>query len=204
MKPLTCPKTSFCTLVLLFFLCLGTAAVQATDTGGSKDTAKKPGSLHVTSDKLIAEQGNSMVEFIGSVRAVRDDAVLLADSVKVFFKSDDKADDKARDKAKTDEGDKGQSNVEKIIATGHVEYTAGERKAFADKAVYTAADEKLVLTGNNPRVLTGKSWVAGRKITLFRLEERVMVESDGKKRVQAFFDAQDQGQDMAGKKDGSE
>ncbi|WDP93137.1 MAG: hypothetical protein HUN04_02490 [Desulfobacter sp.] len=143
------------------------------------DTKAKNANLHVISDEMIAEQNNSTVEFIGNVKATREDSVLLADSVKVFFHT-------------SETRKEGQSNVKKIVATGNVEYTAGERKALADKAVYTTADEVLVLTGESPKLLTGKSWVTGKKITLFRLEERVMVESDGRKRVQAFFDSQDQ------------
>ncbi|MDD9304617.1 MAG: hypothetical protein HUK40_20630 [Desulfobacter sp.] len=147
----------------------------------SNDTAISDSNLHVVSDEMIAEQNNSMVEFIGNVKATREDSILLADSVKVFFHT-------------SETKEEGQSNVKKIVATGNVEYTAGERKAFADKAVYTTGDEILILTGKAPKLITGKSYVTGKKITLFRLEERVMVESDGQKRVQAFFDSQDQNQ----------
>jgi len=199
-KTSTCHRPGVATLTLLILILTGSALLAAEPPPDK--TGKKPGNLHVTSDKLIAEQGNSMVEFIGNVRATQDDTVLLADSVKIFIKSE-----KNDSKNKDPEGKKlGEGNVDKIIATGHVEYTAGDRKALADKAIYTAHDQRLVLTGNNPKLLTGKSWVAGKKITLFRSQERVIVESDGKKRVQAFFDAQDQpsGQNSGKKKDGVE
>lgn len=147
-----------------------------------KDKTQNPATasdLNVVSDKMIAEQSKSMVEFIGHVKVTREDSILLADSVKVFFHP-------------TETKKQDQNSVREIVATGNVEYTAGERKAFADKAVYTTKNEMLVLTGKAPKMLTGKSYVTGKKITLFRLEERVMVESDGKKRVHAFFDSQDQ------------
>ena len=120
-----------------------------------------------------------MVEFIGHVKVTREDSILLADSVKIFFHT-------------TKTKKQNQNSVKEIVATGNVEYTAGERKAYADKAVYTTKNEMLVLTGKAPKMFTGKSYVTGKKITLFRLEERVIVESDGKKRVHAFFDSQDQ------------
>ncbi|MCG8620360.1 MAG: hypothetical protein MI802_29420 [Desulfobacterales bacterium] len=135
--------------------------------------------LHVISDEMIAEQGDALVEFIGNVKVTREDDVLLADSVKIYF-NDSKKDKETR------------NSVKQIVATGNVAYTAGERKAIADKVVYTTETEMLVLTGKSPKLLTGKSWVTGKKITLFRNEQRVMVESDGKTRVQAFFDSQDQ------------
>ncbi len=135
--------------------------------------------LHVTSDKMIALKDTSMVEFVGNVKATRDDAVIFADSIKIFIHT-----------AQTKK--EGQTDLKQIIATGNVEYTAGERKAFADKAVYTTQDEILILTGESARLITGKSHVTGKKITLFRNEDRAIVESDGKTRVQAVFNPEDQ------------
>ncbi len=167
------------TIVLaILFMTLTTLPLYAED---KTDKKAMDSNLHVISDEMIAEQSKSTVEFIGNVKATREDSVLLAESVKVFFHT-----------SKTKK--EGQSNVKQIVATGNVRYTAGERKAFADKAVYTTENEVLVLTGKSPKLLTGKSWVTGKKITLYKLEERVMVESDGKNRVQAFFDSEDQNQ----------
>ncbi len=160
-----------------------------TDTGSSTDTAPKAADqkLHVTSDKMIALQDSSMVEFIGNVRATRGESIILADSIKIYFYSSDQKPKDASDQKK----DGRQVNVEKIVSTGNVEYTEGERKAFADKMVYTTANEILVMTGNAPRLLTGKSWITGKKITLFKQNGRAMVESDGTNRVEAFFDPED-------------
>lgn len=156
-----------------------------------KIAADKP--LHVTSDKMIAHKDTSMVEFIGNVKATRDDAVIFADSIKIFIHT-----------AETKK--EGQTDLKQIIATGNVEYTAGERKAFADKAVYTTQDEILILTGKTARLITGTSHVTGKKITLFRNEDRAIVESDGKTRVQAVFNPEDQkptGQKPTGQKKGT-
>jgi lipopolysaccharide export system protein LptA len=170
-KTLTSHKPGL-TLLLPLILIL----INLSSSAFSKPNASN---LHVISDEMVAEQNTAMVEFKGNVKATQDDAVLLADAVKIYFYP-------------TKEEQKGESRVKRIVATGKVEYSAGDRKALADKAVYTTADEKLVLTGKSPKLLTGKSWVTGKKITLFRNQERVMVESDGKKRVEAFFDSQDQ------------
>jgi lipopolysaccharide export system protein LptA len=139
--------------------------------------ADKP--FHVTSDKMIAHKDSAMVEFIGNVKVIREDAVILADAIKIFIHT-----------AETKK--QGQTDLKQITATGNVEYTAGERKAFADKAVYTTQDEILVLTGESARLITGKSHVTGKKITLFRNEDRAIVESDGDTRVQAIFSPEDQ------------
>jgi lipopolysaccharide export system protein LptA len=135
--------------------------------------------IRITSDKMVAEKGASMVEFIGNVEATREDSILLADSMKVYFVTDKKKKNQA------------QSNITKIVSTGNVRYTAGERKAFADEAVYTTADDTLVLKGNAPRLVTGTSFVTGKKITLYRKQDKVLVESDGQKRVEALLNPED-------------
>ena len=176
------------TILTILLLALTTLPLSAADKENETEKKAMESNLHVISDEMIAEQSKSMVEFIGNVKATREDSILLAESVKVFFHT-------------SETKKEGQSNVKQIVATGNVRYTAGERKAFADKAVYTADTEVLVLTGESPKLLTGKSWVTGKKITLYRLEERVMVESDGKNRVQAFFDSEDQNQPTSKKKE---
>ncbi|WP_035239762.1 LPS ABC transporter substrate-binding protein LptA [Desulfobacter vibrioformis] len=166
-------------ILLLFFTQVSFAAQEKKDIG----KGQPPADLKITSDKMVASKDQSMVEFMGKVKAVRADSVLLADSVKVFFHT-------------SETKKKGQSNIRRILAAGHVEYTQGDRKAFSDQADYDTADEILVLTGEQARLLTGKSWITGKKITLFRAQDRVVVESTGETRVEAFFDAQDQGRSM--------
>jgi len=136
--------------------------------------------VHVISDTMVAQRDTSMVEFIGNVKVTREDSILFADSIKIYFAEDNK-----------DKGNDAQSKVKKIVSTGNVRYTAGERKGFADKAIYTTQDEVLVLTGKSPKLITGTSFVTGKKITLYRNQDKVIVESDGTKRVEAFFNPED-------------
>lgn len=169
---------SFNKSILFLFLTinLGLLSISAAQDKGLIEDA----TLHVVSDKMIAQRETSIVEFIGNVKATRLDAVILADSIKVYFSESDSSINEKKP-------DSPQSNVKKIIATGNVEYTSKERKAYADQAVYTAENEMLVLTGKNPKLVTGKNYVTGKKITLFRTEEKVIVESDGTNRVEAMF-----------------
>ena len=156
-----------------------TKAVPEKKSVKKKTEKLEDASLHIISDKMIASRDSSMVEFIGNVKATRLDAVIHADALQVFFIDSDKNNSTTG------------GNVKKIVSTGNVRYTAGERKAFADKAVYTAADEVLVLTGKTAKLMTGSSFVTGRKITLFRAEDKVIVESDGSNRVEAMFNPED-------------
>lgn len=136
--------------------------------------------LHIVSDKMIAQQDISMVEFIGNVKATREGSIIWADSIKIYFAKDT-----------TDQDDSAQSKIKKIVSTGNVRYTDGDQKAFADKMVYTTHDEVLVLTGQSPKVIMGSSFITGKKITLFKIQDKVIVESGGTKRVEAFFNPED-------------
>ncbi len=165
-------------LILVLILSFAQLSISAED---NKTAEKKeaPSDLNITSDKMVAQKDQSMVEFTGDVKAVRAGSVLLADCVKVFFHT-------------SETKKQGQSNIKRILAQGHVEYTEGENRAFSDQADYDTAKEVLILTGNEAKLLTGKSWITGKKITLYRANERVVVESAEDSRVNAFFDAQDQ------------
>ncbi len=166
----------------LFLSTLACFALFLTSNSGlaetSNEKSQKP--IHVVSDKMTAEEKSSMVEFSGNVKAVMEDSTLFADSIQIYFNDNKKEKESAA-----------QSSVNKIIATGSVKYISKERKALADKAVYTTKNEILILTGKSPKLITGSSFVTGTKITLFRNEDKVIVESDGAKRVEALFNPED-------------
>lgn len=166
----------------LFLLTLACFALFLTSSFGLAETSneKSQGPINVVSDKMTAEEKSSMVEFSGNVKAVMEDSTLFADSIQIYLNDNKKEKESAA-----------QSSVKKIISTGNVKYISKERKALADKAVYTTKDEILILTGKSPKLITGSSFVTGTKITLFRKEDKVIVESDGTKRVEALFNPED-------------
>ena len=138
----------------------------------------KPNATRVISDKMVAQRNEGVVEFSGNVKVTREDGTITSDRLQIHF-----------DESQADT--KNQNKIKKIVAVGNVEFISGARRAVSDKAVYNLDDEILILTGNAPRLWTGKSFVAGKKITLFRKSDQAMVESDGKSRVEAFFDPND-------------
>ena len=159
-------------LLILFFLITFFANLNVLS---AKTKISKDSPLNVTSDSMFAKKITSTIEFKGNVVVTRDDSIIHADSITMFFKK--KAEKNKEDKEK----------IEKIIATGNVKYFSGERKAFADKAVYTYDTEILVLTGNMPKVITGENSVTGKKITLFQKDGRIIIEGG----VNATFNPDD-------------
>jgi lipopolysaccharide export system protein LptA len=69
------------------------------------------------------------------------------------------------------------AQVEKIIAQDSVELTQPARRATGDQLVYTAADEKFVLTGGPPSIFDAEHGkITGDSLTFFRHDDRVLVE----------------------------
>src|SRR5208283_5000407 len=69
------------------------------------------------------------------------------------------------------------AQVEKIIAQDSVVLTQPARRATGDQLVYTAADEKFVLTGGPPSIFDAEHGkITGDSLTFFRHDDRVLVE----------------------------
>jgi lipopolysaccharide export system protein LptA len=153
--------------LLLFFLIIFSPSFDALS---AKDEIKNNGPVNVTSNSMFAKEKDSTVEFKGNVVVTSEDSIIHADIITMFFTKETE-----KNKKKTE---KQNSKIKKIIALGNVEYFSGERKAFADKAVYTYEDEVLVLTGDMPKVITGKNSVTGKKITLFQKNGKIIIEGE--------------------------
>lgn len=140
----------------------------------------KNAEIHVSADLLVSDRNAGYAEFTGSVVATRDGSILTCNKLKVFYS----------EKSKEKEGEK-PGAIDKMIATESVKLTFENKIAVAEKAVYTAADDSMVLTGGDPKVTSGNSYVSGKKIILFRTTGKVVVESGKTKRVNAEFHPQD-------------
>ena len=140
--------------------------------------AEKKDIIHVTSDKLISYNKAGYAEFIGNVTATQKDTVITADRLKVIFK-----------KGIAGKGplSVNEESIHEIIAKGHVKIKFDNRVAVTQQAVYNTSTKVLVLTGDGSRIASGKDSISGEKITFYRADGRVNVESGNKNRVEAVF-----------------
>ena len=163
-----------CILNLLF------AAIfsYADDKSLTHENNSKNEKIHIASEKLIADNEALNVEFIGNVIATRGDEVVTADSLKIFYKKSLGEDKKIG---------AGEEAIKKIIAKGNVIIKFDDKVAVTEQAEYTAETGVLVLTGPNSKVTSGNSFVCGEKITLYRVDDRMTVEGNSKKKVEAVF-----------------
>ncbi len=71
----------------------------------------------------------------------------------------------------------GAGKIERIVAQGSVEVSEPGRKASGERLVYTAAEDKFVLTGGPPSIFDAEHGkITGVSLTLFRHDDRVVVE----------------------------
>lgn len=164
----------FCSLLFSLFLWSSGFAEKA-----EKETDKNA-EIHVSADLLVSDRNAGFAEFTGSVVVTREGSILRCGKLKVFY----------AEKTEKKEGDN-SGNIDKMIATENVKLTFEDKIAVGEKAVYTAADDSIVLTGGAPKVTSGNSYVAGEKIILFRTAGKVIVERGKTKRVNAEFHPQD-------------
>ena len=75
------------------------------------------------------------------------------------------------------EHDRLSFEIDHIIAREQVVITQPTRKAVGELLVYTAADDKFVLTGGTPSIFDAeRGKITGVSLTFFRRDDRVLVE----------------------------
>jgi len=130
--------------------------------------------INITSDQLEVHANDNVIIFTGSVMARQGDISIYSDHMSVYYRETE------------NEGfsRKNQSQVDKIVAEGHVKIVKEGWIAIAQRAIFFSKDQKVELTGN-PRVWQGKNLVKGDRITLDFRENKSTVERGKDKRVEA-------------------
>jgi lipopolysaccharide export system protein LptA len=134
---------------------------------GEMPASEQP--LRITSQQLEADNKQLVIIFTGNVVAKQGEMTIYADVARVFYE-------------KKEEG----NEVREIVATGNVRMQEGDRLATCQKAVFTNAEQKIVLTGQ-PKVWQGKDVVGGEKITILLEEDKSFVESGPDRRVEVII-----------------
>ena len=130
--------------------------------------------MTITSSLLTYVDSDRKAHYGGGVTAKAEDFTLTSEQMDVFLK--------ARNQSST--GPTGGSpgigeagKLDHIVALGKVMVTQPTRRASGDQLTYTAADDKLVLTGGPPSIFDAeRGKITGVSLTLFRGDDRVLVE----------------------------
>lgn len=161
-------------LIFSFFL---QSKVNAQSDAIKNEFGLGSGQIRITSNQLIADSEENSAEFSGEVKAIQEDTVITSDRLKLYFK---KGSDQSSEKPDPD-------SLLKIVVTGNVEIKFDNRVAVTQEAVYITDEKRLVLTGPNTKISSGKDTITGEKITYYREKGRIEVEAGQGNRVEAII-----------------
>ena len=124
----------------------------------------------MTSDKLSYVDSERKAVFSGKVLVRTQETTITAESVQVLLLA----------KGGQPEN-QGASQLERIVAQGDIHIEQGGRRATGSQLVYTAAEEKMVLTGtpeHRPSIFDAeRGEILGDSLTFFTHDGRVLVGS---------------------------
>jgi lipopolysaccharide export system protein LptA len=105
----------------------------------------------------------------GGVTARGADATITSDTADVYMV--------AQGQATQNKTVGSPSALDRIVASGHVAVNQPGRNATGNELVYSAADDKFVLTGGPPSIFDAEHGkITGVSLTFFRRDDRVLVE----------------------------
>jgi lipopolysaccharide export system protein LptA len=137
------------------------------------DKSGKATPVTITSARLNYADAERKILLDGGVTAKGSDTTLTAQQMTVFLRS------RSESQAGAGPGTPGQ--VERIVAEGKVVITQPTRHATGERLVYTAAEDKFVLTGGSsggiPSIFDAeRGKITGDSLTFYRHDDRVLVE----------------------------
>ena len=125
---------------------------------------KKPGLWHVNSGTLTYWDADNRAHLEKNVVVQSEDQRMRGPVLDLFFTHG--------------EGNGGASQISRAVGTGGVIVEQGDRRGTAEKGVYTAADQKFVLSGGKPTLFDPEQGTtSGRELTFFLADDTIMVDS---------------------------
>jgi lipopolysaccharide export system protein LptA len=136
---------------------------------GTVEKSRAPVLVAITSTRLTYADAERKAHFEGDVVTRSTDTTITAKKMDAFLQARGSANQALSSAGK----------LEKIVATEQVVVTQPERHANGDVLVYTAADDKFVLTGGPPSIFDAEQGkITGVSLTFFRRDDRVLVEGN--------------------------
>ena len=147
----------------------GTASQPISTVLVQVDKNGKATPVTITSAHLTYKDADRKIVLEGGVTVKGADATLTARQMDVFLASRNPSADGSERST--------PGRVEQIVAQDKVVITQPTRHATGDRLVYSAKDEKFVLTGGPPSIFDAeRGKITGDSLTFFRRDDRVLVE----------------------------
>jgi len=143
------------------------------------DKSGKATLVAITSDHLTYADSDRRAHFDGGVTVRASDLTITSNQMDVFLAAASTSPMERRASSPVAPQSLGPAKLEKIIASGSVVIVEPNRHASGETLVYTASDDKFVLTGGPPSMFDAEHGkITGVSLTLFRRDDRVVVEGD--------------------------
>jgi len=133
------------------------------------DKSGKTTPVHITSARLTYTDEERKIFLDGGVTARGSDATMAAQQMTVYLQP--------RSQSQAGPGPAIPGQIERIVAEERVVITEPRRHATGERLVYTAAEDKFVLTGGPPSIFDAeRGKTTGDSLTFYRHDDKVLVE----------------------------
>jgi lipopolysaccharide export system protein LptA len=123
----------------------------------------------ITSERLLYTDDQHVAKFEGNVAARSADLVMTAAHMDAFLTP--------RAQSGNPSNPTAPSQLDRIVAQGKVLVQEPARRATGEKLVYTASDDKFVLTGGPPSIFDAeRGKITGDSLTFYKRDDRVLIE----------------------------
>jgi len=151
------------TIIILTLITIIFLTSQSEASSPQKLPESKPGiPISFSADKVITNLNQKIVTLTGKASISQEDKQITADQIEIDF-SETKPGTKTNESSK--ELNESQQ-IKKVTATGSVNISMGKRLAITEKAVFTAGDKKIVLTGKDSTVTGPEGKLTCNKIVI--------------------------------------
>ena len=151
------------------------AGHEATGSSVANKSLKKASLWHIASDTLTYLDLDNRAHLEGNVVVQSEVQRMRSDDLDLYFT-------RANDAGAAEKGSNagaGPQQISRAVGTGGVVVDEQTRKATAERAEYTAADGKFVMSGGTPTLFDGtQGTTTGRQLTFFLADDTIIVDSE--------------------------
>lgn len=152
-------------------------------TPAAASTKSSPEPIAMESDQATIDREKRIIELVGNVKISQGTTVISANRLNLLLKEGAKLETPSKS---------GENSIEKVVAIGDVKFQLDIGTAYSDHAEYHTGTKLLVLTGKEPKFISGENTITGSKIIVNRESGMVKFEGGAKSRVEAVIYSNEQ------------
>jgi LPS export ABC transporter protein LptC len=154
------------------------AGHDTTSSSATSKSSKKPSLWHIASDAFTYMDLENRAHLEGNVVVQSEAQRMRSDLLDLYFTHANTS-GTAEKGSNGAPGATGAQQISRAVGTGGVVVDEQTRKATAERAEYTVADGKFVMSGGNPTLFDGtQGTTTGRQLTFFLADDTIIVDSE--------------------------